>query len=213
MNFFKLLLVCSLLLWFQSSSFAQDNTLKFGSDIYVYNAIGFDLNKRPNKVLVKQRGLRIMDRDTCFHIRSDHEDDQFVVMGELHNGDTINRTRYDFKFMPTPDPKVHWKAMENFQLGDRNAIGLHRDSLGYLKEFNVWIPNEHLSHLPFEIVNTTMYCQGWKGAPISFANSNMLPDSFIDSLANFGDTIGISMTTFPFVVWMASQDKLVPQRF
>ncbi|GAB5416082.1 MAG: hypothetical protein Crog4KO_13330 [Crocinitomicaceae bacterium] len=144
--------------------------------------------------MLDSEGVRIDENDSGFHIRSGFGDRHYIVVGEARGNDTINRVQYDFKFMRTPDPKIHWKAMEKFQLGSRNAIGLHRDSLEYLKEFKVWIPNEHLSHLSFEVVKASMFVSGLKGPPISFENSNFLPDAFIDSLNQLGDTILLSMT-------------------
>ncbi len=180
-------------------SFGQETPMQFGSEIMVYHMIGHTMNKQPNLVIIDSKGVFIEDRDSCYQILKEGAGEHSVTTAFIDNGDTVFPQKYTYNFIYLPDPKIQWTAMEQFRMRDLpegayNTIGLHRDSLSFLKDFEVHHFNPNLPELKWEVVNGIIFISGMKGRPLTLGPGNSLPDTIIDQIKTMGDTVGISMT-------------------
>ncbi len=191
-----------LLLFILSSSVAlgQEKPRQFGSEIMTYHQIGFAINKQPNMIIIGSNGVEIEDRDSCYQVQYNYGDEHSVTTAYIINGDTLFPQQYNYKFISLPFPKVRWTAMEQFETRDsynddddeHRVIALHRDSLSYLKNFEIhhYVPN--VPELKWEVIQGELVAPGMHST-VRFDGGYSLPDAFIDSLKSLKDTINIVM--------------------
>jgi hypothetical protein len=181
------------------SSAAQTEVDKpFGSKIIVRSGIGFNILKKSNHVIVLSKGLRIDEDSTRYNIRWKTDDNNFLILGRISNGDTISKQRFEFEFISPPYPKIRFNCQKNIEYSSRTInstipkIVLHRDSLYQLKNFYLY-PSRFYSTLEFELIDINIHSGNTPTNMSIEDNQWELSDEFISSLSNASDTAFLSM--------------------